>query len=88
MRRSHSSGSMGYEPNGVLNVPPEASKSYVRPQSLRVKVGSELVNVVDDPTIPGTYGFYLVDEEGVPARPKQLVVDSTPHLPINEANLG
>ena len=51
----------------------EAGESYVRPQDLRVQVGSELVNIVDDPTIPGTYGFYLVDEEGVQARPKWLV---------------
>jgi TldD protein len=51
----------------------EAGESYVRPSDLRVEVGSELVNVVDDPTIPGMYGFYLVDEEGVQARPKWLV---------------
>ncbi len=51
----------------------EAGESYVRPQNLRVQVGSELVNIIDDPTIPGTYGFYLVDEEGVQARPKWLV---------------
>ncbi|MGC8974010.1 MAG: TldD/PmbA family protein [Thermoproteus sp.] len=51
----------------------EAGESYVKPQNLAVEVGSGLVNVVDDPTIPGTYGFYLVDEEGVPARPKWLL---------------
>lgn len=51
----------------------EAGESYVRPENLRVRIGSELVNIVDDPTLPGTYGFYLVDEEGVVARPKRLV---------------
>jgi TldD protein len=51
----------------------EAGESYLRPGNLRVKVGSDLVNITDYPALPGTYGFYLVDEEGVVARPKQLV---------------
>jgi Predicted Zn-dependent proteases and their inactivated homologs len=51
----------------------EAGESYLKPGNLRVKIGSDLVNITDYPAIPGTYGFYLVDEEGVVARPKQLV---------------
>ncbi|WP_148682844.1 TldD/PmbA family protein [Pyrobaculum ferrireducens] len=51
----------------------EAGESYIKPGNLRVKIGSELVNITDYPAIPGTYGFYLVDDEGVVARPKQLV---------------
>jgi len=51
----------------------EAGESYLRPGNLRVKIGSDLVNITDYPALPGTYGFYLVDEEGVVARPKQLV---------------
>jgi TldD protein len=53
----------------------EAGESYLRPGNLRVKVGSDLVNITDYPALPGTYGFYLVDEEGVVAKPKQLVRD-------------
>ena len=34
-----------------------------------------MVNIVDDPTIPGSYGFYLYDNEGVKARRKNLVVN-------------
>jgi Predicted Zn-dependent proteases and their inactivated homologs len=51
----------------------EAGESYLTPGNLRVKIGSDLVNITDYPALPGTYGFYLVDEEGVVARPKQLV---------------
>ncbi len=51
----------------------EAGESYLRPGNLRVKIGSDVVNITDYPALPGTYGFYLVDEEGVVARPKHLV---------------
>jgi TldD protein len=35
-------------------------------------IGSEHVTVVDDPTIPGSYGFYLYDDEGVAAGPRVI----------------
>ncbi|GAB6148808.1 TldD/PmbA family protein [Stetteria hydrogenophila] len=35
-------------------------------------IGSEYATVIDDPTIPGSFGFYLYDDEGVPARPRRL----------------
>ena len=37
------------------------------------KIGSEFMTVFDDPTVPGTFGFYLYDDEGVEARRKILV---------------
>ena len=36
------------------------------------RIGSEHVTVVDDPTIPGSLGFYLYDDEGVAARERVL----------------
>ncbi|AAL64535.1 tldD, putative modulator of DNA gyrase [Pyrobaculum aerophilum str. IM2] len=51
----------------------EAGESYIKPGNWGVKIGSDLVNITDNPAIPGTYGFYLVDDEGVVARPKRLV---------------
>ncbi|WP_367834167.1 TldD/PmbA family protein [Vulcanisaeta sp. JCM 16159] len=52
----------------------EAGESYARPDYLgSYRIGSELVTIIDDPTIPNSYGFYLVDEEGVTARPRFLV---------------
>ena len=40
---------------------------------LKGRIGSEVVTVIDDPTIPGSSGFYLYDDEGVPARPRILI---------------
>jgi len=36
-------------------------------------LGSEILNVKDDPTLPGQLGFYHYDDEGVRARPVQLL---------------
>jgi len=51
----------------------QAGLSYRRRLEPGYKIGSEHVTVVDDPTIPGSHGFYLVDDEGVPARPRYLI---------------
>ena len=37
------------------------------------KIGSDLLTVYDDPTVEGTLGFYLYDDEGTPARRKVLI---------------
>ena len=37
------------------------------------KIGSDIVTVVDDPTLRGGYGAYPVDDEGVDAREKMLI---------------
>jgi len=51
----------------------QAGESFVKPDMLgRWRVGNEQATVVDDPTIPGSLGFYLYDDEGVPARPKYI----------------
>jgi len=36
------------------------------------KIGSEYFTVYDDPTVPGTLGYYLYDDEGVKAKRKIL----------------
>ena len=41
------------------------------------QVGSELVNIIDDPTVPGAYGSYFVDDEGLPAAPTQIIRNGT-----------
>lgn len=51
----------------------QAGESYLKAGDLNRTIGSEAVNVVDDPTIPGSYGFYLFDDEGVKARRKYLI---------------
>ncbi len=44
-------------------------------QSLGKKVASELVSVVDDPTLPNLRGSYPVDDEGTPSQRTILVED-------------
>jgi TldD protein len=39
------------------------------------KLGSNVLNIVDDPTMPDQLGFYKYDDEGVPGRPVQLLRD-------------
>ena len=51
----------------------QAGETYLQRDSLGLKVGSEVVNVVEDPTIPRSYGFYLFDDEGVRARKRYLI---------------
>jgi len=51
----------------------QAGESYLSTTSLGMRVGSYAVNVVDDPTLPRSYGFYLYDEECVKARRRYLI---------------
>ncbi|MEP7041030.1 MAG: TldD/PmbA family protein [Chloroflexota bacterium] len=39
------------------------------------RVGSELVNIIDDATVPGGYGGYFIDDEGQPASPTIIIRD-------------
>ncbi len=50
----------------------QAGRSFIKPDMKGYRIGSRHATVVDDPTIPGSNGFYLYDEEGVPARPRFL----------------
>jgi len=48
---------------------------YVDLQVGESRIGSEALTVVDDPTIEGSAGYYLYDDEGVKARPRYLIKD-------------
>ncbi len=50
----------------------QAGKSFIPPDGLGMKVGSDLVNVVDDPTVEHAIAYYLTDDEGVRARRRYL----------------
>lgn len=50
----------------------QAGKSFVSPDMIGERVGSEHATVIDDPTLPGSYGYYAYDQEGVRARPRYL----------------
>lgn len=60
----------------------QAGESYVKQEMIgKFRIGNELATVIEDPTIPGSNGFYLYDDEGVPARPRYLYKEGI----INEA---
>jgi len=50
----------------------QAGESFVKADMIGTRIGSEVVNVVDDPTIPNSFGHYLYDDEGVKARRRYL----------------
>jgi TldD protein len=51
----------------------QAGETYLKADSLGLRVGSSHVNVVDDPTVKGSFGYYEYDEEGVQARKRTLI---------------
>ena len=50
----------------------QAGKSFVKPDMLGQRIGSNYATVIDDPTVPGSFGYYAYDHEGVRARPRYL----------------
>lgn len=53
----------------------QAGRSFIHsggPFWIGSRIGSELVTIVDDPTIENSYGYYLYDDEGVRARRRYL----------------
>ena len=51
----------------------QAGESYLKPDMLGHRIGTERVTIMDDPTLPHSYGFYLYDDEGVKAGPRTLI---------------
>jgi len=49
-----------------------------------IKIGTEAVTLIDDPTLPGSAGYYLYDDECVKARPRYLIKEGM----INELLLN
>jgi len=58
----------------------QAGETYLKPASLGARVGSPQVNVIDDSTVEGSFGFYKYDEEGVRAGKRTLIKEGV----INE----
>jgi TldD protein len=51
----------------------QAGESYIKRDMLGERIGTENVTIIDDPTLPKSYGFYLYDDEGVKAGPRTLI---------------
>jgi len=59
---------------------------------LGTTIGSNLVTIVDDPTVENSYGYYEYDDEGIKARPRYLykngVINEFLHNRETAAKLG
>ncbi len=51
----------------------QAGTSYLKPESLGMRIGSENVTILDNPLVSKANGFYEFDDEGVRSRPKVIV---------------
>jgi len=51
----------------------QAGKSFIKKEMLGTRIGSEIVSVVDDPTLPNSYGYFKFDDEGIKTRRKFLI---------------
>lgn len=50
----------------------QAGESFLAGKPEHFRIGSDLVNVVDDPTMKKSFGYYKYDDEGIPARKRYL----------------
>ncbi len=53
----------------------QAGESFIRKRDRGRRVGSGIVNLVDDPTMSNSFGFYKYDRDGVRARKRYLYKD-------------
>lgn len=58
----------------------QAGKSFISKEMLGTRIGSKIVSVADDPTLPNSYGYFKYDDEGLKSTRKLLIKNGT----INE----
>ncbi len=62
----------------------QAGESYVKPEYLgSFRIGSEYATVVEDPTIPGSFGYYEYDDECIKAYPRYLYKEGLIKEPLH-----
>jgi len=67
----------------------QAGESFWRDLKLgESKIGTEHVTICEDPTIPGTGGYYLWDDEGVKARNRILIKEGVVNEPLLNREFG
>ncbi|NYZ76277.1 TldD/PmbA family protein [Candidatus Micrarchaeota archaeon] len=72
----HESVGHPYEADRILGrEAAQAGESFMTPDMIGMKIAKEFVNVVDDPAVPGSAGYFLFDDEGVRAKRKYLIKD-------------
>ena len=73
----------------------QAGRSFIfkgGPFWIGTRIGSDVITIVDDPTIEHSYGYYTYDDEGVKARRRHLykngVINEFLHNRETAARLG
>ncbi|MHA2363818.1 MAG: TldD/PmbA family protein [Candidatus Hodarchaeales archaeon] len=67
----------------------QAGESYWRDLKIgESKVGSKHVTINEDPTIPGSGGYYIYDDEGVKARNRVLIKEGIINEPLLNREFG
>ena len=67
----------------------QAGESFWRDLSLgESRIGSEHVTILEDPTLPGTGGYYEYDDEGVKARERILIKEGVINEPLLNREYG
>ncbi len=67
----------------------QAGESFWRDLTIgESRVGSDVVSVSDDPTIPFTGGFYEYDDEGVKSRKRELIKNGIINEPLLNREFG
>lgn len=72
----HESVGHPYEADRILGREgAQAGESFLTPEDIGMRIGSESVSVADDPTLEGSAGYFLYDDEGVQAGRKMLMTN-------------
>ncbi len=51
----------------------QAGETFRSEKGVPERIGKEILNVIDDPTLNGSFGYYRYDDECVRARPRNLI---------------
>ncbi len=70
----HESVGHPYEADRVMGrEAAQAGETFIKQDMLNTRIGSNAVNIFDDPTIEGSFGHYLYDDDGVKAGKRHLI---------------
>lgn len=67
----------------------QAGESFITGKETPFRVGSQIVNVIDDPSMEGSFGYYRYDDEGIQSRKRYLYKDGmTNEYILNRESAG
>lgn len=70
----HESCGHPYEADRILGREgAQAGESFIAPNMIGQRIAADIVTIVDNPLLHGSYGYYEYDDEGVKARSRALI---------------